>query len=201
MADRFFINIDEQQQGPFSLEELEAHGVGPDTYVWCKGMAKWRKARDVADICRYWRQRLAGDYTPANKGTTTGATQPAQPDQNETSIPEDGNITPAHFRTIRSFNPADPEPGTNFDAPPLNLIFPSILATLMCMPLIGLIGVYFAAKAQRSWRESQQEGIDVTRATELKKAAHDATRSAKMWIGISFFFGFILYAVIFRFML
>lgn len=29
-----------------------------DTYVWCKAMADWEKAGDVADICRHFRRTV-----------------------------------------------------------------------------------------------------------------------------------------------
>ena len=50
--------IDGRKSGPYTLDELQEAGVTPETYVWCKGMDDWEKAADVADICRYYRQRL-----------------------------------------------------------------------------------------------------------------------------------------------
>lgn len=48
------------------LDDMVKEGVRPDTYVWCKGMDDWQQASEVADICRYFRQRLAGDL-PSQK--------------------------------------------------------------------------------------------------------------------------------------
>lgn len=57
---KYFAMIDDRQIGPFELEESVREGVRPDTYVWCKGMPDWMQAKDVPDICRYFRQRLSG---------------------------------------------------------------------------------------------------------------------------------------------
>ena len=63
---KYFAMIDGRQYGPMELDEMVREGVRPDTYVWCKGMDDWRPASDVADICRYFRRRLAGDL-PSQK--------------------------------------------------------------------------------------------------------------------------------------
>lgn len=57
---QIFAMIDGRQTGPLQLDNLVEAGVGPDTYVWSKGMADWEKASEVPDICRYFRLRLAG---------------------------------------------------------------------------------------------------------------------------------------------
>lgn len=58
---KYFAMIGGRQIGPLELTDLVKEGVRPDTYVWCKGMDDWAPAEDVADICRFFRQRLAGE--------------------------------------------------------------------------------------------------------------------------------------------
>ncbi|MDE5850900.1 MAG: DUF4339 domain-containing protein [Muribaculaceae bacterium] len=57
---KYFAMIGDRRYGPMVLDEMEAQGVRPDTYVWCKGMDDWMQASEVPDICRYFRQRLSG---------------------------------------------------------------------------------------------------------------------------------------------
>lgn len=57
---KYFAMIGGVQRGPFDLDRLVEEGVRPDTYVWCKGMDDWTQANEVPDICRFFRQRLAG---------------------------------------------------------------------------------------------------------------------------------------------
>lgn len=64
---KYYAMIEGRQYGPMNLEDMVREGVRPDTYVWCKGMPDWQPAEDVADICRYFRQRLAGELPIVRK--------------------------------------------------------------------------------------------------------------------------------------
>lgn len=46
----YFIVINGQQQGPFSLEALRAQNITPDTLVWAQGMPNWVAASQVAEL-------------------------------------------------------------------------------------------------------------------------------------------------------
>ena len=46
----YFINKERMRQGPLPLEDLTPNDISPDTLVWCKGMEKWLKAKDVDDF-------------------------------------------------------------------------------------------------------------------------------------------------------
>ena len=43
----FFVVINDEQQGPFSIDELADMGISPDTEVWTEGMDEWEKASNV----------------------------------------------------------------------------------------------------------------------------------------------------------
>lgn len=64
---KYFAMIGGVQRGPFPLDRLVEEGVRPDTYVWCKGMDDWVQANEVPDICRFFRQRLAGMHGSQNQ--------------------------------------------------------------------------------------------------------------------------------------
>ncbi|MCL2283301.1 MAG: GYF domain-containing protein [Fibromonadales bacterium] len=51
------IAINNQQQGPFGMDELLQKGLTQDTLVWKAGMPSWVKAKDVAE--------LVGTFKPA----------------------------------------------------------------------------------------------------------------------------------------
>jgi len=46
----YYINQNGVQQGPYEPNELNAHGITPDTPVWTDGMADWMPAHDVAAL-------------------------------------------------------------------------------------------------------------------------------------------------------
>ena len=92
---RYFAMIEGERRGPYELAELADAGVRPDTYVWCKGMDDWQMAEDVADICRFYRQRIF-DLThptrseiarPANSAPPRVVTDTSTPILEEEPVP------------------------------------------------------------------------------------------------------------------
>ena len=51
---RMFIN--NQQYGPFTVDELVRNGVTPTTLVWTEGMSGWAKAADVPQLSMFFRK-------------------------------------------------------------------------------------------------------------------------------------------------
>lgn len=205
---RYFAMIDGRRCGPYTLDELAAAGVSPDTYVWCKGMADWEKAEDVADICRYYRRRIF-DLTHG------GPSRPAMHHEENTeergaSVEEDPYAAvPARFRGIARKSGIPPEnfmaeePGPDASRPPMPTMLLSLFMTLFCFPITGLIAMYFSFKARKAWEESQRSVAEGSRnlytpkeREQLRIEAHDLSRRAKMWIGISFFLGIIVSALV-----
>lgn len=55
----YYIVENNQQAGPFTLEQLAARGITPDTNVWTEGMANWTLAGQVSEL-----QFLFAQQTP-----------------------------------------------------------------------------------------------------------------------------------------
>lgn len=209
---RYFAMIDGRQQGPFELSQLIEAGVGPDTYVWCKEMDDWQKADEVADICRAMRNhifdlhhRKAGSRNEDDRSQTIAQ----QEIQRQESFERELEKVPPRFR--RYFRNAGQLPGPQLDTtpdlryPPLSMLAVSILLTLFCFPLTGLVAIYYSLMSSRTWQETTRSETKngsklytEEEKTELKKRSYDYSRQAKMWAGITFFLGFILYAFLLR---
>ena len=181
---RYFAMIDGERRGPYELDQLVEAGVHPSTYVWCKGMDDWEKAEDVADICRYFRQRIFDKMHPSPIVQQPAPQPEAQPEQ-------------------QNFPFADNKPEPNIDVPPAPTLFIAIFLTLFCFPVTGLVAIYYSYKARRAWTDSLRSDADKSKNLysdserhELRREAHDFDRQAKMWIGITFFLGMILYAFV-----
>lgn len=202
---RYFAMIGGQQCGPYTLDELPGAGVRPDTYVWCKGMADWEKAEDVADICRYYRMRI---FDMMHGGLRNESAVSGQTGASEKSGGEDpyGNV-PLRFREFArksgidpgEFNDINPEP--DISRPPMPTLMLALATTIFCSPLTGLIAVYYSFKSAKTWNESERNDSSKDIYTpgerkELKLKAYDYSRRAKMWIGISFFVGIIATALV-----
>jgi hypothetical protein len=46
----FYISINNQKSGPFSLNDLSKQKINPDTLVWSAGMDNWLPAKDVPEL-------------------------------------------------------------------------------------------------------------------------------------------------------
>lgn len=90
---KYFAMIGDRQTGPFELHNVVREGVRPDTYVWCKGMPDWTMAKNVPDICRYFRQRLSGSL-PASASDPIADMRAAQQLEQEELI----NMFPPQMR-------------------------------------------------------------------------------------------------------
>ncbi len=49
---QYYIGINNQQLGPFEVDQLLVNGLTPDTLVWCNGMAGWEMAKNVPELSR-----------------------------------------------------------------------------------------------------------------------------------------------------
>ncbi len=195
---KYFAMIGGRQQGPFGLDELHDAGVTPDTYVWCKEMDDWQPAAEVADICRYWRQRLAGTLPGQNRHEDV----PSSSGDDSAGGPEN----PAGSRFINRFGVPDLPPADSLfepddpSVPPKTMLVPAVIATLACCPVTGFMAIYYAVLTRRCWTASQggmKEGAPDP--GEMRRQAYEASRNAKMWTGITFFLGLILWAFLISF--
>lgn len=191
---RYFAMIDGERRGPYELSQLPAAGVGPDTYVWCKDMEDWQKAEEVADICRYYRQHIFGIMHPAPAPAPRAAT-PEPPAQD----PGDG--TPM----LRMMKPVFDDETQVPDTPPTSTMILAVFLTLFCFPITGAVGIYYSLMARKSWEEATRSESAKGKALysdkereEYRRLSYDYNRKAKMWIGITFFMGVMMYAMLGR---
>ena len=52
---KFYIHIDDQQQGPFSIDELKELKITRETMVWFDGADNWKKATEVEDLQEFFK--------------------------------------------------------------------------------------------------------------------------------------------------
>lgn len=183
----YFAMIDGEQKGPFTLDELHEEGVRPDTYVWAKGMDDWKKADDVADICRYYRQRIFDRMHPS----------PKHPENENNVQSSREEFDEQKMRGLRGYPfPMPEEDPSRLQNPPMPTLGVAIAVLLLCFPPTGAIALYFSIMARKEWDKSVEisEGKVEGDADKFRRDAHNSARLAKMWIGITFFLGLIFYA-------
>lgn len=80
---KYHIADDDQQRGPYTLDELWRVEFGPDTLVWHDGMPDWQRADSIADL----RVVLAGKMPPPSTSPSLAGDFPPEPDDLELKIP------------------------------------------------------------------------------------------------------------------
>lgn len=182
---KYFAMIKGRQVGPAEIDHLAEQGLMPDTYVWCKGMDDWKKAREVGDICRYFRNRIFDKMHPS-----LAADSPVPAIQAPTSQ-SDMEEVPIRFRRFVERSEESPtilSSDADLDTKPSTWFpFPIIFAILLCPPL-GIAATLCARSARKQWKEG------------LKKEAHESARQAKMYGGVGLFIGLILISALIRFL-
>ena len=162
-------------------------------------MSDWEKAEDVADICRFYRQRIFNLMHPSASPTVTESVK--QDDDSQ----EDPYLNfPLSFRRFARQAGADPnikeeEPDTS--RRPTSLIPLSVTLLLLCCPITGFIALYYAIKSRQAWNEAHRSTQDHNKELysdserqAFSRKAHEYARLARMWCGITFFLGFFLAA-------
>lgn len=192
---KYYAMIDGKRYGPYELEELANAGVRPGTYIWCKGMDDWEKAEDVADVCRMFRIRL---YDLMHPSQSAPAEEVDPSEIKDISSAGNDQVTPSGMtRFDRALNDAgaphlpsleEIEERDN-NIPPSPFLLPiAIFVTIIGFMPAGIVAIIYSIKARKAWNDSPGS----------KEAGHFC-RAAKMWTGIAFFIGMILYAFLFRF--
>lgn len=194
---KYYAMINDRRCGPFTLEELADAGVRPDTYVWSRDLPDWTHADEVADICQFFRKRIADLKRPRPVGLPASAQE----------TPEVQEETPEriwlHNLPEPEEDPADHDPS---QPPPPMLLPLAIMVTLLCFPPTGIVAIYYAIKARKNWaeacrsdsRSSAQLYSDSER-RDIRTHMAVCVRRSMMWTGISAFLGMIVYAAIARF--
>lgn len=75
--------INDQQQGPFTLQQVAEMNITPQTEVWTEGMADWRPAGDVPDLTEILQRQEFREHMSASSSTPP----PYTPSASSTPVP------------------------------------------------------------------------------------------------------------------
>lgn len=190
MAEKYYAMIDGEQKGPFSLEELPKAGVRPSTYIWCKGMPDWQKAEENADVCRLFRNHLYDIMHPTAQPTVINPQVSSVDDRWKVKPDEPKGPPKSRFDGFLEQAGEDPLPTIeeieekqDKTLPPVSMIGYAWLVTIFCFFPTGIVALVYAYKSKKTWNKGDNKG------------AHEYSRRAKMWTGITFFIGIIGYGL------
>ena len=141
----YYIVENNQQAGPFTLEQLAAKGITPDTNVWTEGMANWTLASQVSEL-----QFLFAPQTPPQT--------PRMPEPEPAPMYEQPSYNSSSYQS-----PSDPS-STKWgdDTPPMPKDYKTqsiiILAlSLLCCPgiintVLGILALLENNKVETQYR-------------------------------------------------
>lgn len=190
---KYYAMINDKQVGPMELPELVKAGLMPDTYVWCKGMTDWQQANEVADICRFFRNRIFDLMHPTVETPQSGADAKEIPAEPLADEDYKGMKRREFYNTVSQQiqqTAVDPEQDRLSQGEPPSTLpgFLVILAVILFFPL-GIPAAYLNHKAQAQWRAGLAE--------DSYRSAH----SAKMCGGIALCIGVIAFATLIQWLL
>jgi hypothetical protein len=122
--DYFYLDGNDQQQGPVPANELPKKGVTRDSKVWKQGMSDWQTAGSVPE--------LSGIFPPSASQTATPppVVSPPKPP-----------VTPPPYQAVNEPQIQKPD----------NLLVWSILATVLCCMPAGVVAIVYSNKVNTLW--------------------------------------------------
>lgn len=190
---KYYAIINDTQVGPLELPELVEAGLMPETYVWCKGMDDWQQAREVADICRFFRNRIFDLMHPTAGNPDT----PAGEQPREFRLMDDADYKGMKRREFYNavgeqvaHTAKDPDQEKlEQGIPPAPLPgWLVLLAILLFFPL-GIPALLQSRKGQKLW------------AAGLETQSHETARSARMCAGMAVCIGVVALSVLIQYLL
>ncbi len=76
---QYYLVKDNQQLGPFPIEQLLGNGLTPHSLVWCEGMANWTQASQVPELATLFAPQQPQVPTPAPVPAPVQPPQPVAP--------------------------------------------------------------------------------------------------------------------------
>lgn len=168
----YYILENNQQVGPFTLEQLATRGINGFTSVWTQGMANWVPASQVPELQAVINRPQGFQSPPPYQG---GGYQQG---------PQAGPA-PSY-----GYNSSYAQQGPQTGPCPKTWMVESILVTLFCCLPLGIAGIVHASRVSSAYGEG--------RYADALRASQDAGKWTKIgfWLGL---IGVIIYILIYVF--
>ncbi|MDE7152947.1 MAG: CD225/dispanin family protein [Muribaculaceae bacterium] len=171
---KYWIIINNKQEGPFTLEELSRYPLTLQTPVWHQGLPQWVKVKDVAEV------RYQVEHRPQQTTTPPYGTDPYVSREGAAAAPSAQRVAPAMSQPYRTpyqgHQPAGARPaasGDNVPERPSNYLGWAIAATLLCCLPMGVVAIFYASSVNNKYRRGDYAG------------ARKASERAELWIILS----------------
>lgn len=168
MKQYYYVDGNNQQQGPIDAAQLPAFGVTTKTLVWCEGMANWQAAGEIPELASFFAAKQP--EIPAQPQMQPGT--PTQPQMQQQVQPQPMNIN--NFQqTQQPMNTQPPfQQPNNQQMPPQpdNYLVWAILVTVLCCLPFGVASIIYSVKVGSLYAQGDYNGA-VDASQKAKKFA------------------------------
>ena len=168
MKQYYYVDGNNQQQGPIDAAQLPAFGVTTKTLVWCEGMANWQAAGEIPELASFFAAKQP--EIPAQPQMQPGT--PVQPQMQQQVQPQPMNIN--NFQqTQQPMNTQPPfQQPNNQQMPPQpdNYLVWAILVTVLCCLPLGVASIIYSVKVGSLYAQGDYNGA-VDASQKAKKFA------------------------------
>ena len=132
---QYYIIQNDQPAGPYTIEELAAMGIKPDTIVWAEDIADWIPAYQVNELTSLF-------------ASTTAQAPPYQvPYRQATEAPSYNTTVPKARPSVRP------------SMPPTYLVW-SILVTIFLCRIAGIVAIVYSTQVSSCYYAGNYEGAE-----------------------------------------
>lgn len=186
MGKYYYLNAQNEQQGPAEAGELKGLGVTENTLVWTQGMPQWAPAGNVDELKQMFVPVMEEMVPPPAPTPTPAPTQAYQPASSApVNQPESQSAAPAMgtaYNKVERTPAATPQPSTPTSSPsspsatsspngkPENNMIWAVLSTVLCCVPIGIYAIICANKVDELYNAGNVEEAN-KQAAEAKKWA------------------------------
>ncbi len=192
MKQYYYVDGNNQQQGPIDAAQLPAFGVTTKTLVWCEGMANWQAAGEIPELASFFAAKQPEIPAQPQMQPGTPAQPQMQPQAQPQVQPQTMNIN--NFQqTQQPMNTQPPfQQPNNQQMPPQpdNYLIWAILVTVLCCLPLGVASIIYSVKVGSLYAQGDYNG------------AVDASQKAKKFAmiggigGLVFIIIYVIFAVI-----
>ena len=157
MIQRIWINLNGEQSGPFTMEELAAKGpLSRNTYVWFKGMADWQRIDAVPELAAMMQPLEATETEATTEAAVVEAAalppdMPPVPDLG----PQPQYAQPPQYAPMPQYGPMPQyaqQPAMVPKRPPHNLFW-SIVAVIFCCSIPAIVAIVYGAMVTSKYNQ------------------------------------------------
>lgn len=188
---KYWIYINEEKKGPYSIDQLKVMTIPPTTLVWWEGIDTWVNANEILELSSLYLRPPKYEEEPLVEEEDASQIPINELNEESNEVSEDEpqevacEVVPPMFEQSNCKENSDCEnckyriKEEQKECPPSYLVW-AILSTFCCCQVFGIIAIIYAAKVQPKFNSGDYEG------------AVKYSERAALWIILSFVCGLAL---------